>query len=95
MARNFVFAGISGLGDSPGDAALISGGFNDAKACEPPVSSTPSTPQGGNDAPGNTGAPAGGWTGGSISPPAGCTGACGGGGSLVNVTDPVPVQTSK
>lgn len=94
MVRNIVFASISGLGDNPGDAADISAGFQDATACAPPTTPPPNAPGGGNDAPGGGNSAPGGWTGGSIAPPAGCTGKCGGGSGLVNVSPPVPVQNS-
>jgi hypothetical protein len=94
MIRNIAFAAISGLGDNPGDAANISAGFKDAQACTPPSSPPPSVPGSGNDAPGGGISAPGGWSGGSISPPAGCTGSCGSN-ILVNVSIPIPFQTSK
>lgn len=102
MAAGILYAARIGLGDNPGDADLIRGGFDyaskvfDTDASRNAVANscdrTPPVRMGGGDVGGASGVSAGaGWRGGSISPTPGCYGNCGGGGS-VRVGPTIPLH---
>lgn len=80
LALNIVFAGISGLGDNPGDADQIKAGFVASKNCEttPPPAQPAVNGSMGRGGEGRLGGLNRGWNGGSLFLAPGCYGKCGG-----------------
>jgi hypothetical protein len=80
MARNIVFATISGLGDNPDDPPQISAGHKPGSDCNttPPSVTNPVNTSNGGGGEGPLGGLNRGWQGGTIFLSPGCYGHCGG-----------------